>query len=112
MTNDYGSIHASILSSFHVSNVTFRAYGSPPPKCSTLSLLEIKLLNSKGIIGKKNILFVMFVNNNDRTCSFIDEFVNGIKIIKKYFVGDFINNDMLLFIDKIIKKKIFFTGFC
>lgn len=54
----------------------------------------------------------MFVNNNDRTCSFIDEFVNGIKIIKKYFVGDFINNDMLLFIDKIIKKKNFFTGFC
>lgn len=49
----------------------------------------------------------MFVNNNDRTCSFIDEFVNGIKIIKKYFVGDFINNDMLLFIDKIIKKNFF-----
>ena len=71
-----------------------------------------KLLNSKGIIGKKNILFVMFDNNNDRTCSVVDEFVNRIKIIKKYFVGDFINNDMLLFIDKIIKKILIFTGFC
>ena len=34
----------------------------------------------------------MFDNNNDRTCSVIDEFVNRIKIIKKYFVGDFIDN--------------------
>jgi len=54
----------------------------------------------------------MFDNNNDRTCSVVDEFVNRIKIIKKYFVGDFINNDMLLFIDKIIKKILIFTGFC
>jgi hypothetical protein len=54
----------------------------------------------------------MFDNNNDRTCSVVDEFVNRIKIIKKYFVGDFINDDMLLFIDKIIKKILIFTGFC